>query len=214
MSNMKRCGFTLVELLVVVGILALLTALLLPVFGRVRENGRRAACQSNLHQIGLAMQEYLQDNDHRYLPANIGFPHPHPLLAYVGDSRVFVCPDISEAQQERLGQEGGISLDYQYDEFRLLTRSAPMGPWYAITDSAIAHPAALWLYKDSTQTQFLWRKLPAPCGHPVIGGTLHAGGGNYLFADGHVRWLMPEGFATVACINGPLPPPFTDNNGE
>ena len=138
MSNMKRCGFTLVELLVVVGILALLTALLLPVFGRVRENGRRAACQSNLHQIGLAMQEYLQDNDHRYLPANIGFPHPHPLLAYVGDSRVFVCPDISEAQQERLGQEGGISLDYQYDEFRLLTRSAPMGPWYAITDSAIA----------------------------------------------------------------------------
>ena len=212
MSNMKRCGFTLVELLVVVGILALLTALLLPVFGRVRENGRRAACQSNLHQIGLAMQEYLQDNDHRYLPANIGFPHP--LLAYVGGNAVFLCPDISEAQQERLGQEGGVSLDYQYDEFRLLTRSAPFDPWNAVSDSAIAHPAALWLYEDSTQTQSLWHKLPAPCGHPVIGSTLHAGGGNYLFADGHVRWLTPEGFATVACINGPLPPPFTDNNGE
>ncbi len=211
---MRRRAFTLTELLTVVGILALLAALLLPVLGTVRENGRRTACQSNLRQIGLAMQQYLQDNDHRYLPANIGFPHPHPLLAYVGDSAVFLCPTVSEAQQERLGQEGGVSLDYQYDEFRLLTRSAPYDPWYAISDSAVAHPAALWLYKDSTQTLTLWRKLLAPCGHPVIGSTLHSGGGNYLFADGHVRWLTPEGFATVACINGPLPPPFTDNNGE
>lgn len=211
---MKRRGFTLIELLVVAGIIAILAALLFPVFGAVRENGRRAACQSNLHQIGRAMQQYLQDNDHRYLPSDFPFPQPHPLLAYVRDSRVFLCPDISETQRGRLGQQGGVSLDYQYDEFRLLTRPAPYAPWYGVSDSAVAHPAALWVYKDSTQTQLLWRGLPAPCGHRVIGSTLHAGGGDYLFADGHVRWLAPEIFATVACINGPLPPPFTDINAE
>lgn len=209
---MKKHGFTLIEMLVVVGILALLAALLFPVFASVRENGRRASCQSNLHQIGLAMQQYLQDNDHKYPPTNIEFPHPYPLLAYVGDSGVFLCPDISEAQRERMGQTGGISLSYEYDYPRLITRSAPTAPWNGVSDAAITHSAALWLYKDSTQT--LWRKLPAPCGHPVIGSTLHSSGGNYLFADGHVRWLTPERFATVTCANAPLPPPFTDRNGE
>lgn len=209
---MKRCGFTLIELLAAIGILALLAALLLPVFGTVRENGRRAACQSNLRQIGLAMQQYLQDNDHRYPPTYIEFPHPYPLLVYVGDGAVFLCPDISEAQKQRLGQTGGISLTYEYDYPRLLTRSAPMEPWYGVSDSAITHPASLWLYQDNTQ--YSWRKLPAPCGHPVIGSTLHAGGGNFVFADGHVRWLTPEGFAAVTCTNGPLVPPFRVEGGS
>jgi len=203
---MKKRGFTLIEMLVVVGILAVLAAVLFPVFASVRENGRRAACQSNLKQIGLAMQQYLQDNDHRYPPTNIEFPRPYPLLAYVGDSRVFLCPDISEAQKQGLGQVGGISLGYGYDYPRLITRSAPMAPWSGISDAEISHPAALWLYQDSAQ--FFWRKLTAPCGHPVIASAQHAGGGNYVFADGHVQWLTPENFAAVTCTNGPLPPPF------
>jgi len=209
--DMKRHGFTLIELLVVVGVLAALAALLFPVFQRVRENGRRAACRSNLHQIGLAMQQYLQDNDHRYPPTNIEFPQPYPLLAYVGDGGVFLCPDISEAQRERMGQTGGIRLGYEYDYPRLIARAAPTAPWDGVADAEITRPASLWLYQDGTQ--LFRRELPAPCGRPVVGSTQHAGGGDFLFADGHARWLTPEGFAAVTCANGPLPPPFRVEGG-
>jgi prepilin-type N-terminal cleavage/methylation domain-containing protein/prepilin-type processing-associated H-X9-DG protein len=58
-----RRAFTLIELLVVIAIIALLAAILFPVFARARENARRASCQSNLKQIALGMKQYLQDND-------------------------------------------------------------------------------------------------------------------------------------------------------
>jgi prepilin-type N-terminal cleavage/methylation domain-containing protein/prepilin-type processing-associated H-X9-DG protein len=58
-----RKAFTLIELLVVIAIIAILAAILFPVFGRARENGRRASCQSNLKQIGIAMLQYSQDYD-------------------------------------------------------------------------------------------------------------------------------------------------------
>lgn len=62
----KKRGFTLIELLVVIAIIAILAAILFPVFARARENARRASCQSNLKQIGLAVLQYVQDYDERY----------------------------------------------------------------------------------------------------------------------------------------------------
>ncbi|HIE51339.1 MAG TPA: DUF1559 domain-containing protein, partial [Armatimonadetes bacterium] len=64
----KRYGFTLIELLVVIAIIAILAAILFPVFAQAREKARTASCQSNLKQIGLAASMYSNDYDEKFVP--------------------------------------------------------------------------------------------------------------------------------------------------
>ena len=65
-------GFTLIELLVVIAIIAILAAILFPVFAQAREKARQTSCLSNLKQIGTAMQLYVDDNHERFPPAASG----------------------------------------------------------------------------------------------------------------------------------------------
>lgn len=96
-------AFTLIELLVVIAIIALLAAILFPVFGRARENARRTSCLNNMKQIGLGVSQYTQDYDERLPFSNnqvAGDPNsgrwPIKLLPYVKSVQLFVCPSYTD----------------------------------------------------------------------------------------------------------------------
>ena len=99
----KTRAFTLIELLVVIAIIAILAAILFPVFGRARENARRSSCQSNLKQFGLIFSQYAQDYDERMLSAGMGGASVGSMGAgtaawqeivqpYVKSQQIFACP--------------------------------------------------------------------------------------------------------------------------
>ncbi len=101
-SNSRRAAvkaFTLIELLVVVAIIAILAAILFPVFGRARANARRSTCQSNLKQVGLGFEQYKNDYDGYIAPVQAGTSSPNirgwPTLIspYIKSDQVFKCPD-------------------------------------------------------------------------------------------------------------------------
>ena len=103
----KRSAFTLIELLVVIAIIAILAAILFPVFARARENARRSSCTSNLKQIGLGIIQYAQDYDEK-LPRNwvgsngtdyngnpIGVKWMDMVQPYIKSTQLFNCPSDS-----------------------------------------------------------------------------------------------------------------------
>lgn len=98
---MKR-GFTLIELLVVIAIIAILAAILFPVFAKAREKARQSSCLSNVKQIMLSAMQYAQDYDER-LPAgyynNWNATNPYTpemgLMPYIKNTQIFVCPSAT-----------------------------------------------------------------------------------------------------------------------
>jgi prepilin-type N-terminal cleavage/methylation domain-containing protein/prepilin-type processing-associated H-X9-DG protein len=100
-------GFTLIELLVVIAIIAILAAILFPVFAKVREKARQTQCLSNMKQINLGMMQYLEDYDETWPDTVIGlspaglynFPYTtqntwaFAIYPYVKNKAVYTCPD-------------------------------------------------------------------------------------------------------------------------
>ncbi|MBC8136124.1 MAG: DUF1559 domain-containing protein [Fibrella sp.] len=99
-----RRGFTLIELLVVIAIIAILAAILFPVFAQAREKARQTSCLSNEKQLGLALIQYTQDYDETYpysimsgITGDWNQTWVQKVIPYVKDLRVFMCPSDSNA---------------------------------------------------------------------------------------------------------------------
>ena len=114
----KYSGFTLIELLVVIAIIAILAAILFPVFQKVRENARRTACLSNEKQLGLAFIQYTQDYDEQLPYCFYGVPqgwagHVYP---YVKSTGVFRCPDDGTNSYVSAGNNTAVPVSYAMNQ--------------------------------------------------------------------------------------------------
>ncbi len=136
-QSRSRSAFTLIELLVVIAIIAILAAILFPVFARARENARRSSCQSNLKQIGLGLLQYTQDYDERYSGpwVNVSASNGNRvtwmqmIFPYTKSSQLYLCPSASTHMTcDQMGVAGGANpniaapgVDYSYNGIALNT---------------------------------------------------------------------------------------------
>lgn len=207
----KKRGFTLIELLVVIAIIAILAAILFPVFAKAREKARQATCNSNTKQLGLAIMQYVQDYDECYPPckrhADVS---PYPYLTtivglldpYLKNKGVWTCPSQNG---EGIGPIGGIDADYHYCCNKELLMPHGYGPppsgygWTVIKMASLQVPAG-------TVALYDWNisVLPAGIGWGIyltgaefvsisnsypLAAEVHNGGVQMNFADGHAKWF-------------------------
>lgn len=196
--NCRKEVFTLIELLVVIAIIAILAAILFPVFARARAKARQTSCLSNVKQIGLALMMYAQDYDERYpvVDHTAGYGWWDGLQGYVKNAQVFRCPAYSAAATDP-------ATDY------LLNGLFAHGCSMAVIQSpaeqiciAVRNPA--WQeggYHPWPADLTSWDDLTAyPEFETAIATGIHNEGSNYGFADGHAKW-----YKWVNTIGAPLP---------
>ncbi|BDI31166.1 hypothetical protein CCAX7_32170 [Capsulimonas corticalis] len=114
----QKSGFTLIELLVVIAIIAILAAILFPVFAKAREKARQIACLSNLKQLSLGIMQYTQDNDELLCPSFYGYAQGWGgyIYPYVKSTGVYTCPDDSTAAVTTAnGKVGAVSYAMNTD---------------------------------------------------------------------------------------------------
>ena len=198
-----RRGFTLIELLVVIAIIAILAAILFPVFARAREKARQTSCLNNVKELALGVQMYVQDYDERMpahfrsvataiaMPDGSGSwtysPWAHQIYPYVMNVQIYACP----SSQEEFTFTNWTSYNYSWNYYG-------NGP----SDRKIAtftHPAELLILVDGGS--YIANPFAAPGANPTLktnpGGhyyidavkAWHNDGCNIAFADGHAKWL-------------------------
>ncbi|NPV46594.1 MAG: DUF1559 domain-containing protein [Armatimonadetes bacterium] len=182
---LHRRGFTLIELLVVIAIIAILAAILFPVFAKAREKARQTSCLSNSKQIMLAVAQYVQDYDETLPPDIWGNPdgknlgYMDLLMPYIKNRQIWVCPswnmqpwDISDCPTGRL------TATYQFN--------------YGTVGKSIAtvrSPASKILQAEGSMwCGWFWPSCNQPnCSLPT---DLHNGGVNCGYYDGHAKWIQ------------------------
>jgi len=216
-TSLRQAGFTLIELLVVIAIIAILAAILFPVFAKVREKARQTACSSNEKQIALGFAQYVQDNDERFPPlVQLSTFYQWPILVtpYIKSKGVFMCPDDS-------GLNHSDVAPYDRESYAMNTALTSGGDQY--TGGSIAninYPSELcllaenWLdpvagqgfgYKGTNSPSTFnagYTKLwysgtatpvttdPVPTGQDFATPIArHNGGLNVCFTDSHVKFL-------------------------
>ena len=209
-----RQAFTLIELLAAIAVIALLTALVFPVFTRIREGARKAPCFSNLRQISSAWQMYSQDYDEmtpggayaRFATAGSGtsvdgkrYTPLWPLLSYTKSEAIFVCPtqlgwDFSTtnaALDTHRPRQGSYASNYELVGISLakIDDSTRM---IAFCDSY--NPWQDCIHDCSNVTgsgsSFVWDRIGRGCyqGDCTKPTDWHNGGICSAFSDGHVKW--------------------------
>ena len=132
--NGAKRGFTLIELLVVIAIIAILAAILFPVFARARENARKSSCQNNMKQLALGFKQYLNDFDERYpivavantTGSNTSYAPPYgwadALQPYIRNTQVYQCPSDTAEATDNSGQNGFSDYWYNKNFVRVIPR--------------------------------------------------------------------------------------------
>ena len=209
-SRTKQRGFTLIELLVVIAIIAILAAILFPVFARARENARRASCQSNMKQLGLGIIQYTQDYDEK-MPGQIdpngavfqGAPDAwavgqeanwmQGIFPYVKSKQIYLCPSISKpyAPAETINNDtyvlNGMTRYMSIAAFTSTSRT------FQLTEmmDAVTQRSLMWPFDGCTTVPGSCNTLTtslAPATGANLPADVHFDGQNYLYADGHVKW--------------------------
>jgi len=240
-SKSNKQAFTLIELLVVIAIIAILASILFPVFARARENARRASCQSNLKQIGLGMMMYVQDYDEKYMgssrscngtPADCGTVGAtvsslwmYELQPYTKSVQLFVCPsdsvgisttDPATGLWKYSGSESYGMVGYWNTS---LTTPANTYPFSRASLASIDDPAGTIMICDSdyyVARGYEPYNSSSPSASTVDNtraiAVRHLDGTNFLWADGHVKWLGPGKFQYTK--GGTVPGIYTPASGD
>jgi len=186
-----RRGFTLIELLVVIAIIAILAAILFPVFARAREKARQSSCLANAKQLNLAIMQYAQDYDETYPRTSIGGTGtwPNAVMPYMKNWQILICPSRTASHADQASVTGSYphyGLADQIDGTALGLIQAPANTvligesnWY--TDASHFPPTDFsygryHIDKPNYTTGFGWWIHP------------HNNGRNIGFCDGHTKW--------------------------
>jgi prepilin-type N-terminal cleavage/methylation domain-containing protein/prepilin-type processing-associated H-X9-DG protein len=224
---MSKRGFTLIELLVVIAIIAILAAILFPVFAKAREKARQSSCLSNLKQLSLGMLQYTQDYDERFALRS----SPNFVGAYGTAAPVPGSPDFNWVPSFTAYQDTWTNKIMPYVKNVQVFRcpSAPTtvayGCDYGMPDNgytttpAVAMVGMFNLVPPPSQGQFTrpsetMMMTEKYAGNPqyVLMNTYYAcaarhnEGGNIAFIDGHCKWMKFSESSLVGCG---FPAPFS-----